>query len=109
MRFAISIPQFVSDGQFDPARFRAYMGRAETLGFESAWTLEQPLGTMPFLSPLQAMSYAAACTEAKATSSLRHKGPFHHSSRRLSTVPPRRATLRHSQCSPCYAVQPKLS
>ena len=47
MRFAISIPQFVSDGEFDPARFRAYMARAEALGFESAWTLEQTLGTMP--------------------------------------------------------------
>src|SRR5437016_6802397 len=63
MRFAISIPQFVSDGEFDPADFRAYMARAEALGFESAWTLEQPLGMMPFLSPLQTMSYAAACTE----------------------------------------------
>jgi len=36
VRFAISIPQFVSDGEFDPARFRAYMARAESLGFESA-------------------------------------------------------------------------
>jgi len=63
MRFAISIPQFVADGEFNPARFRAYMTRAEALGFESAWTLEQPLGTMPFMSPLQTMSYAAACTE----------------------------------------------
>ena len=42
MRFSISIPQFVSDGEFDPAGFRAYMARAEALGFESAWTLEQP-------------------------------------------------------------------
>jgi hypothetical protein len=25
MRFAISIPQFVPYGKFDPARFRAYM------------------------------------------------------------------------------------
>src|SRR5712692_4988698 len=44
-------------------RFRAYMAQAETLGFESAWTLEHTLGTMPFMSPLQTMSYAAACTE----------------------------------------------
>src|SRR5256886_12106668 len=63
MRFAISIPQFVSDGEFDPVDFRAYMARAEALGFESAWTLEQPLGMMPFLSPLRSKSYAAACTE----------------------------------------------
>ena len=55
MRFAISIPQFVSDGEFDPARFHGYMVRAEALGFESAWTLEQTLGTMPFMSPLQTL------------------------------------------------------
>ena len=45
MRFAISIPQFRSDGEFDPARFRAYMARAEALGCESAWMLDQTLGT----------------------------------------------------------------
>jgi alkanesulfonate monooxygenase SsuD/methylene tetrahydromethanopterin reductase-like flavin-dependent oxidoreductase (luciferase family) len=50
MRFAISIPQFVPDGEFDPARFRAYMARAEALGFESAWTSEQILGSMPNLT-----------------------------------------------------------
>src|SRR5438093_8108501 len=38
------------------------MARAEALGFESAWALEQTLGTMPFMSPLQTLSYAAACT-----------------------------------------------
>jgi hypothetical protein len=47
--------------------------------------------------------------KTQPTTSLRHKGPFHQSSRRLSTVQPRRDTLRHSQCSPCYVVQPKLS
>src|SRR6267143_6102860 len=72
MRFAISIPQFVSDGQFDPARFRAYMARAEAFGFESAWTLEQTLGTMPFMSPLQTMSYAAACTNTLGLRRVRH-------------------------------------
>ena len=49
MRFAISIPQFVADGAFDPAGLRAYLARAEALGFDSAWTLEQVLGTMPTL------------------------------------------------------------
>jgi probable F420-dependent oxidoreductase len=63
MRFAISIPQFVTDGSFDPAGFRAYLTRAEALGFESAWTLEQVLGSMPQMSPLEIMSYAAACTD----------------------------------------------
>src|SRR5258706_12005108 len=63
MRFAISIPQFVTDGSFDPTGFRAYLTRAEELGFESAWTLEQVLGSMPQTSPLEIMSYAAACTD----------------------------------------------
>jgi probable F420-dependent oxidoreductase len=63
MRFAISIPQFVADGAFDPAAFSAYLSRAEALGFDSAWTQEQVLGSMPILGPLEAMTYAAACTE----------------------------------------------
>src|SRR6266536_2848861 len=63
MRFAISIPQHVSDGAFDPAALRGYLARAEALGFESAWTQEQILGSSPRLGPIEVMSYAAACTE----------------------------------------------
>ncbi|MCO5968045.1 LLM class flavin-dependent oxidoreductase [Actinoallomurus soli] len=63
MRFAISIPQFFADGEFDPAAFRAYVVRAEELGFHSGWTQEQVLGVAPILSPLETMTYAAACTE----------------------------------------------
>jgi probable F420-dependent oxidoreductase len=61
-RFAIAIPQFFSDGDFDPARFETYMARAEALGYDSGWTQEQILGSMPMLSPLETMSFAAACT-----------------------------------------------
>ncbi|HEY2269841.1 MAG TPA: LLM class flavin-dependent oxidoreductase [Streptosporangiaceae bacterium] len=63
MKFAIAIPQFYADGEFDPAAFRAYMARAEELGFHSAWTQEATLGSAPRFSPLEAMTYAAACTE----------------------------------------------
>jgi probable F420-dependent oxidoreductase len=63
VRFAISIPQFTADGTFDPAAFRAYLARAEELGFDSAWTQEQLLGTMPALGPIETLTYAAACTE----------------------------------------------
>ncbi len=63
MRFAIAIPQFYADGEFDPAAFRAYLTRAEELGFESAWTQEQLLGSWNQLAPIEAMTYAAACTE----------------------------------------------
>jgi probable F420-dependent oxidoreductase len=63
MRFAISIPQFVADGAFDQARFRAYMARAEALGFDGAWAMEHVLGGWPNVGPIEAMTYAAACTE----------------------------------------------
>ncbi len=63
MRWAIAIPQYVRDGTFDPGGLRAYLNRAEELGFESAWTQENVLGAMPVISPLELMSYAAACTE----------------------------------------------
>jgi probable F420-dependent oxidoreductase len=62
MRFAIAIPQFYPDGEFDPAAFRAYLARAEELGFDSAWTQEGTLSPAPGFSPAEAMSYAAACT-----------------------------------------------
>ena len=63
MRFAISIPQVVADGRFDPAAFRGYMARAESLGFESAWAGEQVLGSVPHLDPIEVLTYAASCTE----------------------------------------------
>ncbi len=63
MRFAISIPQFYADGEFDPAEFRNYFAGVEQLGFESAWAQENVLSSSPQLGPLEAMTYAAACTE----------------------------------------------
>jgi probable F420-dependent oxidoreductase len=62
MRFAIAIPQFYADGEFDPAAFRAYLTRAEELGFGSAWAQEGTLNPGSQLSPIETMSYAAACT-----------------------------------------------
>ena len=62
MRFAISIPQRYPDGSFDPGAFAAYLARAEELGFESAWTMEQILGSSPRLGALEVMTFAAAST-----------------------------------------------
>ena len=65
MRFAISIPQFFGDGEFSPADFRAYFERAEAFGvYESAWAQEMTLSPSPQLAPLEAMTYAAACTSS---------------------------------------------
>ncbi len=58
MQFAISLPQ----AEFDPEAFRAFVTRAEELGFDSAWTQEQVLGSAPRLGPVEVMTYAAACT-----------------------------------------------
>ena len=63
MRFAISIPQFYGDGEFDPVAFRDYCGRVEQLGFESAWVQENILTASPQLGPIEVMTYAAACTQ----------------------------------------------
>jgi probable F420-dependent oxidoreductase len=63
MKFAIAIPQFYADGEFDPAAFQAYFVRAEELGFDSAWTQESTLGAGPQLGPIETMTFAAACTE----------------------------------------------
>jgi probable F420-dependent oxidoreductase len=63
MRFAISIPQFVAGDVFDRDRFRAFVRRAEELGFESGWTQEQVIGPWPNIGPVETMAYAAACTE----------------------------------------------
>jgi alkanesulfonate monooxygenase SsuD/methylene tetrahydromethanopterin reductase-like flavin-dependent oxidoreductase (luciferase family) len=58
VRFSISIHQFDS-GVFDAAGLRDYLTRAEQLGFEGGWVLEQIVGE----APLELLAYAAACTE----------------------------------------------
>jgi probable F420-dependent oxidoreductase len=63
MRFAISIPQFYGDGEFDPVAFGTYCARVEELGFDSGWTQESTLSTSPQLGPIETMTYAAACTQ----------------------------------------------
>jgi probable F420-dependent oxidoreductase len=56
------MPQYVGEEKFDGEGFRSYLSRAEEFGFEGAWTQEQPFGSARTLSPLEAMTYAAACT-----------------------------------------------
>jgi len=61
VRFSISIPQLDIDG-FDAAGVQDYLRRAEELGFEGGWVMEQPIGPTPFVAPLELLAYAAACT-----------------------------------------------
>src|SRR5579885_2063316 len=89
MRFAVSIPQRVSDGTFDPARLRDYLTRAEALGFHSAWTQEAVLGPTPTLAPLELMAFAAACTERLRLGCAVFVSPLHnpvHLAKSISTL-----------------------
>lgn len=63
MRFSISIPQLAEDGRFDADAMRAYLRRAEEIGFEGAWTAEMTVGTLPQLGPVETLTFAATCTE----------------------------------------------
>ncbi len=65
MRFSIAIPQFDygGSGGFDAAGTRSYLARAEELGFEGGWVLEQIIGDAPLLAPLELLAWCAAHTE----------------------------------------------
>jgi probable F420-dependent oxidoreductase len=62
VRVAAGIPQAWTTGGIDRARMRRFLERAEALGFESAWVVEQVLGTLPCLEPVELLSWAAALT-----------------------------------------------
>lgn len=61
MRFSVSLPQFAG-AAFDTAGVKDYLTRAEELGFDGGWTLEQTVGPAPLIAPLELLAYAAACT-----------------------------------------------
>jgi probable F420-dependent oxidoreductase len=89
MRFAISIPQRIPDGAFDPVKLRDYLTRAEALGFQSAWTQESVLGTTPTLAPLELMTFAAACTQQLRLGCAVFVSPLHnpvHLAKSISTL-----------------------
>jgi len=83
------VPQRFADGTFDPKSFRAFLSRAEALGFESAWTQEQVLGRFPQLGPTETMTFAAACTERIRLGCAVYVTPLHspvHLAKSLSTL-----------------------
>jgi alkanesulfonate monooxygenase SsuD/methylene tetrahydromethanopterin reductase-like flavin-dependent oxidoreductase (luciferase family) len=61
VRFSIAIPQLVIGG-FDAERTRGFLKRAEVLGFDGGWTLEQTVGEAPLIAPMELLAYAASCT-----------------------------------------------
>jgi probable F420-dependent oxidoreductase len=72
------MPQRFAAGTFDSQSFRTFLGRAEALGFESAWTQEQVLGRFPQLGPTETMTFAAACTERMRLGCAVYVTPLHN-------------------------------
>ena len=58
----IAIPQTFLGGRVYTRRIRDFLVRAESLGFESAWVVEQILGSIPSLEPVELLTYAATIT-----------------------------------------------
>jgi probable F420-dependent oxidoreductase len=59
----VAIPQTFVGGPVDTRRMREFLQRAEALGYESAWVVEQILGSAPSLEPVETLAWAAAVTE----------------------------------------------
>lgn len=62
IELAVSIPQTFPGRPADPVFIRKYLERAEALGFHSAWVVEQIVGAIPSLAPIEVLTYAAAFT-----------------------------------------------
>ena len=62
IELAVSIPQTFPGRAVDPGFIRKYLARAEALGFHSAWVVEQVIGAIPSLEPVELLTYAAAVT-----------------------------------------------
>ena len=59
----VAIPQTFIGEPVDTRRMREFLQRAEALGFESAWVVEQVLGSAPSLEAVSTLAWAAAVTE----------------------------------------------
>ena len=60
---AIAVPQAFPDGEVDVGMIRSFASRAEELGYDSLWVVEQLVGSIPTPEPLTLLTYLAAVTE----------------------------------------------
>ena len=58
----VAIPQTFHGRPLEVVGIRAYLERADALGFDSAWVVEQVLGAIPSLEPIELLTWAAALT-----------------------------------------------
>ena len=59
----IAIPQAFPDGNVDMELVRAYVTRAEALGYHSLWVQDQTIGGTPSLEPISLLCYVAAAAQ----------------------------------------------
>jgi probable F420-dependent oxidoreductase len=62
IKLGVALPQGFDDGAVDLALIRDYVRRAEALGFDDVWTIEQITGHFAVLEPLALLAYLAAIT-----------------------------------------------
>ncbi len=62
IRFGIAMPQVSAGDPVDVAALHRFLRRADELGFDSAWVLEQPVGRASVLEPVAMLAHAAAVT-----------------------------------------------
>jgi probable F420-dependent oxidoreductase len=60
---AVAIPQTFPDRPIETGALRGYLARAEALGFHSVWVVDNILGGIPSLGPVELLTWAAAVTE----------------------------------------------
>ena len=60
---AIAVPQAFPDEEVDVGMIRSFASRAEELGYDSLWVVEQLVGSIPTPEPLTLLTYLAAVTE----------------------------------------------
>jgi probable F420-dependent oxidoreductase len=63
VELAVAIPQTFPGRPVDPRFIRQHLQRAEALGFHSAWVVENILGGIASLEPVELLTWASAVTE----------------------------------------------
>ena len=64
MRLGLALPQGFPDGRVDMALVRRFAERAEALGFDDVWAMEQTTGRFAVLEPLTLLAYVGALTRS---------------------------------------------
>jgi probable F420-dependent oxidoreductase len=63
VKLGIALPQGFASGEIDLLLIREYARRAEALGYDDLWTIEQITGRFAVLEPVALLAHLAAATE----------------------------------------------